>query len=561
MKVNTLKTGFLGVAVAGLLMFTGCKKDFGTINTDPSVVTDPEIKFLLTYSEEAVAGAHTGEWVYEGFEQLLRYTQHFTLNAYDIEPSVNTRYGRYYTSILPNLAEIRNRIEAKEDKQDYAKMTAVTHILQVLFGIRVTDMNGSIPYTEAIKGRTEGLFTPKFDSQEVLFETWLDELDASIGALSAADNADTKTFGNSDIFYGSNWTKWIKLANTLKLRIAARYENQNSQKTAAIAQQVIANPVGPMSDMSDDMKYRSINNNGVGGDINYRAAKFAGLEMIKFMKKIGDPRIAVYYAPNDLVGSFRDTLSKYAVNLPAFVDLNDPLVQFQGAPTDLTRNLPQAGYLLQQYTVSPNNKYYLISAMNRRFFSPRWQGGNDAGRYTELLVGAAESCLMVAEFIQKGYASGSAKDWYDKGVKASMQTMNEIATAANSTTMFSGSGTTEINNYLSNPLVALNGTNNLEKIYAQQHMNLIRQANEAYVFCRRTGFPSFSSSYFPREPFSDYIVRRLWIEDPGEVNRQNWLDAYTQQGFTPRTRDKEKLSNERVWYDKTAPAFGGNGPL
>jgi hypothetical protein len=563
MKINNLKTGLFGATIVGLLMLAGCKKDFGSLNTDPSVVTDPEIKFLLSFSEEAVAGAHTGEWVYEGFEQLLRFTQHVTLNAYDIEPSVNTRYGRYYTSILPNLYEIRSRIEAKEDKADYAKMTAVTHVLQVLFGIRVTDMNGSMPYSEAVKGRTEGIFNPKFDNQELLFETWLTELDASIGALSAADNAKTKSFGNSDIFYGSNWTKWIKLANTLKLRIAARYENQNSSKTASIAAQVASNPVGPMMEMADDMKYRSPLNNGVGGDINYRAAKFAGLEMMNFMKMVEDPRIAVYFSPNELVGAFRDTLSKYSVNLPSFIDLNDPMLQFQGAPADLTRDIDQADYLLQQFTVSPNNKYYLISAINRRFFSPRWQGDNTNARYTELLVGAAESCFMMAEFIEKGYASGSAQTWYNKGVTASMQTMNEIAIAANSTSMFSGAGTVEINDYLSNPDVALNGGNNLEKIYAQQHLSLIRQANEAYVFCRRTGFPSNNSSYFPREPFSDYIVRRLWIEDPGEVNRENWLDAYTQQGFTPRTRDKQKLSEERVWYDKTAPVFGGAdfGPL
>lgn len=558
MKIYKFQTVFLVAIVLCLLMFSSCKKDFGDINTDPSVVTDPEIKFLFTYAEESVAGAQTGEWVYEGFEQLLRYSQHVTLNSYDLWPNINTRYSNYYKSILPNLAEIRNRIDIKADKINYTKMIAATHILQVQFGIHVTDMNGSIPYTEAIKGRTEGLFNPKFDNQELLFKTWLQELDESIIALSISDNADTKSFGSSDIFFGSNWIKWIKLANTLKLRIAARYEKQDVAKTKEIAKQVLSNPVGPMTDMLDNMKYRSKNNNGVGADINYRAAKYAGLEFINFMKKVLDPRIGVYFSTNDLVSSFRDTINKYKVTLPPFINLNDPMIQFQGAPVDLSRNLPQSGYVTSKFTVTADIKYSLISAINRRFFSPRWQGDNLDGRYTELIVGAAESCLMAAEFIQKGYAPGNAKDWYNLGVKASMQTMNDIANAAKSNTMFSGDGVTAINAYLTNSLVSINGTNDLEKIYAQQHLNLIRQPNEAFVFTRRTGFPSFTSTYFPREPFSDFIIRRLWIEDPGEVNRTNWLNAYTEQGFTPRTRDKQKLSLERVWYDKKAPDFGGN---
>lgn len=557
MRTFKIKITFFVVALTSLLFLEGCKKDFGSTNTNSSNVTQPEIKFLLTYAEEKVTEGHTNEWVYEGFEQLLRYSQHVTTNSAELFPSINTRYPHYYSSILPNLFEIRQQIDVKEDKVNYAKMAAVTHVLQVLYGIRVTDLNGSMPYSQAIKGRAEGILNPVFDDQKTLFSTWLAELNASIADLSVADNLNTKSFGNSDIFYKSDWSKWIKLANTLKLKIAARYENQDKLKTADIAKEVLSNSYGPLQDISDNLQYSSPTNNGVGGDINYRAIKYGSIAIIDFMKKVNDPRLMIYFSPNDLVNSYLDTIKKYNVTLPDFINTSDPMVQFQGAPTDLSRvGVKQKDFVSgNTFNVSASNKYNLISTINRRFFSPRYDG-NQTGKYTELIVGAAESCLLVAEFIKKGYVTGDAVSWYKKGVTASIVSMNNIATAAGSTTAFSGDGSTKINAYLLSPLIVLGDNLDLEKIYAQEHLNLIREPNEAYVFCRRTGYPSFSSTYFPREPFSENIARRFWIDNPGEVNRANWADAYTKQGFTQNTRSISLLEKERVWYDINAPKFG-----
>ncbi len=557
MRTFKIKITFFVVALTSLLFLEGCKKDFASTNTNPSNVTQPEIKFLLTYAEEKITEGHTNEWVYEGFEQLLRYSQHVTTNSAELFPSINTRYPHYYSSILPNLFEIRQQIDVKEDKVNYAKMAAVTHVLQVLYGIRVTDLNGSMPYAQAIKGRAEGILNPVFDDQKTLFSTWLAELNSSIADLSVADNLNTKSFGNSDIFYKSDWSKWIKLANTLKLKIAARYENQDKLKTAEIAKEVLSNSYGPLQDISDNLQYSSPTNNGVGGDINYRAIKYGSIAIIDFMKKVNDPRLMIYFSPNDLVNSYLDTIKKYSVTLPDFINTSDPMVQFQGAPTDLSRvGVKQKDFVSgNTFNVSASNKYNLISTINRRFFSPRYDG-SQTGKYTELIVGAAESCLLVAEFVKKGYAPGDAMSWYKKGVTASIVSMNNIATAAGSTTAFSGDGSAKINAYLLSPLIILGDNLDLEKIYAQEHLNLIREPNEAYVFSRRTGYPSFSSSYFPREPFSENIARRFWIDNPGEVNRANWADAYTKQGFTQNTRSISLLEKERVWYDITAPKFG-----
>ena len=37
----------------------------------------------------------------------------------------------------------------QEDAENYRKMASVTYIIQIFQGLKVTDMNGSIPYTQA----------------------------------------------------------------------------------------------------------------------------------------------------------------------------------------------------------------------------------------------------------------------------------------------------------------------------------------------------------------------------------------------------------------------------
>ena len=545
-----------------------CRKNFGEINTNPSIVTTPDVGFLLTYAEDQIVKYQYTEWIWESMEQLLRFTQHITTDPYELTSNVNLRYNTYYSQILPNLYEIRKQIASRPDSANYSKMAAVTYVLQALHGIKVTDMNGSIPYTQAAKGRTEGAFSPEYNTQQQLFDIWLSELDNAIAVLSDNSNANEVSYGNADVYYQSNWNKWVMLANTLKLRIAARLELQDNAKTRQIFQQVMQNAIGPIATEADQLTY--VNEDyfpfGMGGEITYRSQRFATSSIVNFMKKVEDPRLPIYFEENGLKGKFKDTLAKYNVALPSFINPADPLITFQGGPADFTTNPAHAAYLKNPFTVGNTNSgnsvsnYFLISAVNRKFFSPRYSGQTD-GLYKEVSVSAAESALTIAEFIQKGYAGsvdtrGMAADWYNKGVAASISTMNDIAEVAGSTTAFSENGEAAINEYLQDENVKLNGTNDLERIYIQEHLNFFRNPNEAFVFARRTGYPKKTSTYYAREPMNETIPRRFWTLDPGETNRANWEAAMQEQGFTPNAQDLPTLSTQRVWYDKPAPDFG-----
>jgi|SRR5690554_701450 len=535
-----------------------CTDNFGELNTNPSIVTEPDINYLLTFSEDRLMTYQGSEWVWENMEHLLRYTQHFSASPYELTGSVNSRYGAFYSSVLPNLLEIRRQIDSKPDAERFQNMKMITYVIEILQGIKVTDMSGSIPYTEAGLGRYEVKFDPKYDSQELLFSTWLGTLNEVIQTLSS-NSASQESYGAADIYYQSDWTKWIKLANSLKLRIAVRLENQNPQLTGIIFQEVMQDPVGPIDSESAQMVFNhdTYTPFGTGSDIGYRSTRFATTSIIDFLKKTNDPRLPIYFAPNDLVGNYKEALEANSVSLPNFIDANDPLIQYQGGPADWT-TAPGVANFFSNPLVVGSSRFFLMSEANPNFFSPKVNGAT--GVFMDVVVSYAETCFYVAELIQKGYGSGnngSAEEWYRRGVAASIKTMNAIAEKALSTKAYDGDGEALIGTFLAQPSVQFNGQNDLEKIYIQQYLNFLRQPNEGFVFCRRTGYPKTGSSYYAREPFNEPIPRRFWLGDPGEVNRANWLSAMEEQGFTPLSQDVIDLNTERVWYDKTAPVFGG----
>lgn len=540
------------ILMIGISVFNSCTKDYASLNSDPSVVTETDIKYLLTYSENQFQANSQSEWLYDSFEMALRYSQLIVSDA--VEPiSYNSRYSLFYNGILPNLVEIRRLINLKADKDKYQSFAAVTNILQIVHGLKVTDMDGSIPYTEAMRGRSDSYFTPKYDAQKLLYDTWLTELNSAITTLKGS-SADQQTPGSSDIYFAGDWTKWIKLANTIKLRIAARYQGQDAAKAKSIFNEVMTEGT-LMNSEADQMIYSNPDFSPFGvTEIDYRSRRYASETVVDFMKATNDPRLVIYYEPNSLVGTYQAKLTAAGVALPAFINPADPKIFIQGAPANKGDNTKLKN---QFYTLKVGAETFaLISPINRHFFSPKIDGAS--GVFKDVMVSYAETCFYIAEFIQKGYSTGSwgtAASWYNKGVTSSMITMNDIASVAKSPTGLT-TGNPEITAYLNNPLIKLDGTNDLERIYIQQWLNFYRSGNEAFVFVRRTGYPKLTSTYLQWEVVTETIPRRYWLDDPGEVNRVNWTAAQTDQAFTPRDKSLATLNSQRLWFDKTSPDFG-----
>ena len=178
-----------------------------------------------------------------------------------------------------------------------AAYRGISKVLKAYIFQGLVDHFGDIPFTEGLNGAIENgsNLTPNYDSAETTvypgLVTMLDEALEEL-ALSEGD------VGDDDFIYDGNIAKWIKFANSLKLRILLRTSEVAPQ--ASLIENLVAN--GSFIETVDDMPY--IPFTGASGDQNpmYARAEF-GVGMFYFasnatlnvLEELGDPRGMVLY--------------------------------------------------------------------------------------------------------------------------------------------------------------------------------------------------------------------------------------------------------------------------
>jgi hypothetical protein len=98
---------------------------------------------------------------------------------------------------------------------------AVAQIIKVMAMHRITDIYGPLPYLRF--GETNSLTTP-YDSQEAIYKSFFADLDDAIKTLTGfiAGASGARPLRKFDLVYGGDMSKWLRLANSLKLRLAMR---------------------------------------------------------------------------------------------------------------------------------------------------------------------------------------------------------------------------------------------------------------------------------------------------------------------------------------------------
>jgi hypothetical protein len=122
----------------------------------------------------------------------------------------------------------------------YPDLFAMATIFKVFAGHRIVDMLGPIPYS--LYGTASDV---KFDSEEESYNLFFTELTDAVAALTKAETdnpaADKIRYAKFDKSrYGGDYATWIKVANTLRLRLAMRISKVNPAKAKAEAEAAVA---------------------------------------------------------------------------------------------------------------------------------------------------------------------------------------------------------------------------------------------------------------------------------------------------------------------------------
>ena len=272
MKRNNIKQGFLSLAAA-CLAFTACTGDFERFNTDPNAAQDVDLKmFITTMQMDAVyscSGSDTdpnnryqkaynliGD-VYAGYMSGTNNwdggtnPQIYALNGSDW---CNVPFSESFTNVMPAWLQLKYAHANGLLSDD---IFAVANILKVMSLHRVSDIYGPLPVLHF--GETEN----PYNSQEECYMHFFETLDSAIAVLKdvVENNPDAKPLEEVDALYHGDYSKWLKLANSVKLRLAGdplRSSTRSKRSGTAIATPAWALRWTPTSTVTTTRVFRFI---------------------------------------------------------------------------------------------------------------------------------------------------------------------------------------------------------------------------------------------------------------------------------------------------------------
>lgn len=609
---STYKIIFALILIIGI----GCDRDeFAELNTDPSTLSEPDLRYSMTKAVEQMYGNDYTIWFYNNFQYVHPWTQVGTVdggNGADFNLMGPTGGQNLYGSLFPQTMDIRMRIEEMEEdeKATYQAMYGMTFPVQIATALTITDNTGSLTYTEAglAPYTNPPLLTPVVDNQETLFNTWLAELDQAIAGLTTAEQF---SMGSQDVIYNGDYAKWAKFCNLLKLKIAARLVNKDRAKAIQIAEQVASSSAGYMDALSDDFIYsRSIKYYGTG---NGMWIGYGSKNLLDFLLANKDPRLRFIFEKNHFNGEVVQAFIDAEQALPPYIEPlvsydeegnfagwngdGEPWVRYHGAPLspDATLDPANSIYFNQSATNKIENKTYsatsLFSEKLTRTSYDYTYPTKPGGRVIELkdnepplnviLGTAAETNLYLAEFKLLGAnLPKSAQEYFNWGVELSVKRADKFAEhqqmpyysndpvyvdeneAEAAATKLRDN---ELDELLTQAAFDLT-EDGLEKVYIQQYVNFMNTPNDIWALVRRSGCPKKGSAYLAWEDVTVSgneipIPRRMTVGTPTEddINYTNQMAAVQEQGFTSGTPDPTVLNAERLWFDKENPSYG-DGP-
>jgi hypothetical protein len=220
MSIN--KKVIITVAIGLALGAASCRK-FLNVNQNPNVSATATVQTLLPAAELYVASTVgvdleiNGSFWAQYWTQDPGASQYRVLDQYAPNPD-------YFSTPWTNLyaaAENFKQLYALADTLHKKQYMAIALVMKAYTFQLITDAWGNAPYTQALNGQfaDSNITSPKYDSQRVIYNGILVNIDS---ALSLMNTADAAAPGSDDLVYGGNMAKWEKFAYTLKLRIYMR---------------------------------------------------------------------------------------------------------------------------------------------------------------------------------------------------------------------------------------------------------------------------------------------------------------------------------------------------
>ncbi|MDQ2656930.1 MAG: SusD/RagB family nutrient-binding outer membrane lipoprotein [Bacteroidota bacterium] len=544
---------------------TACSdEDFVEANRNPDVLNEvsPENQFL-----SATLSIHSQDFeaFYDTYRRIMPWMQYVTpLNGNGINFTNNVdnfsqRYGRLYTGVGDALTDLERLVEKlpAEEQPRYVHMIAIAHILKAYYAFYVSDIYGSIPYTEAWQARYGGTRTPSYDTQPDLFVELDEQIEEAMTTLKTAQSAPQVSLGNFDQYFRGDITSWLRAGNALRLKIALRQVKRDQARTAQIAQEVLSDaPENLMSSNAQGWVFKATSGFVSGGNWNPDGL-YASRPLVDFMWEKNDPRLDALFAPN---GYAQDTINVLIDQGDLEAGTTEAARRYFGSFTspDAAASAANEAYYSPRTAVvnGSNNLIDTLSLIQRRLFQPSFNEGNGAGdgNVNIPVISYAEFCFIRAELAARSATAEDVQTWYEKAVRSSIEWYDQIAREAK-LTHYTAVTPTEITDYLVEPGIAFNPALAMDQISSQAYIHYFKQAPEGWALWKRNNLPN-TTSVLPLVDMKSNgaslpIPRRapLPLLNQTSANYENQRAAYDEMEEDPAFGLGPTDAFGRVWWD------------
>jgi hypothetical protein len=216
-----MKTSYKIFSIAAIIVsIAGCSKDYLDVNDNPNTATDENITPELLFPQATNAAAA----LQPGFQFLNNWMGYFASNgdysrdqtetSYAIDFNFsNTLWFNYYNTLFDlYLAKTKSLVAGGDTAIAGASMILSSELFQ-----DVVDIWGDAPYSQAFN--TNGYQHPAYNDAQSIYNDLLATLDTAISYMS---NPAPLKFASVDIVFHGDQSKWIRAANTIRLRILIR---------------------------------------------------------------------------------------------------------------------------------------------------------------------------------------------------------------------------------------------------------------------------------------------------------------------------------------------------
>lgn len=524
MSMKKIMSALLLVSV-----FASCTKNFEEFNQNQYQISDK----MLEQDFNLVGSPFSG-LLFNLFGQIEEDLCHDSWMGYMNTPTPFTsnvnnttyyvRWNSYWNRVYGSVMSPSKQVIDIANEKELPLFVTWAKLIRIMSVSKLTAFHGPVIYSNY--GSKESSI--KYDKESDLYNLFFLQLD-SIQTDFAA-NQNYTAFKKFDPSYQGDIKMWLKVVNSLRLRLAIRISKVAPDIAKAQGEKAMSDPAGLIESNKENFNVSLLGNKMPVAVICFEWDDTRmGAVMESFMGGLKDERVSKFFSP---VATSNSAL--YA---------DHPSFPYKGI----------------------RNGAYISAKIDRVGFSKVSEDFQSV--QTRRAFTAAEVKFLKAEAALRGWVeAGDAKTNYEEGVRLSFADWGaggvDTYLADNSSKPWDYVDPIDArNNFtsLSTITVAWNEADTkelkLEKIITQKWINNFTNTLEAWVDFRRTGYPKIphvakndSSPDWGVIPANEWIKRMPFVNAERTGNAAAVTDATTKLGGTDEI-------NTRLWWDTGGSNF------